>query len=205
VSRIHAVPGTHIMAGQPVLTLTNSVLEDQLRQTQLEMRVAAERLRIAIIARAHLDIVAAEQELEFRMAVVRELSSAVEQLEVKAPCNGILCASISQPKQKLEYQNDRIATWQYHPLMMENLGARFEPGTEIGSIAPNDEVEAVILIGQEHLPDLAVDQAVRLTMDDAPGKVIRSKVTQFSREAEVFAPPGLSLNDPLNWLYCHGR
>ncbi len=48
-------------------------------------------------------------------------------------------------------------------------------------------------------------QAVRLTMDDAPGKVIRSKVTQFSREAEVFAPPGLSLNDPLNWLYCHGR
>lgn len=76
---------------------------------------------------------------------------------------------------------------------MENLGARFEPGTEIGSIAPNDEVEAVILIGQEHLPDLAVDQSVRLTMDDAPGKVIRSKVTQFSWEAEVFAPPGLSL------------
>lgn len=193
IQTIHVQPGMHIEAGQAIATLTNADVEDRLRQARVERDVVQEKLRVAEISRDHHAVVQARQELESRVQIVGELESAAAQLILHAPIAGFVCVASHQPKPKLEYEKDRPSVWHRHPLDEVNVGAWMDSGTELCSIAPGPEFEAVLLIEQDYLPDVQADQRVRLAMDNAPGSVINSHVATVSRAAEVFAPAALSL------------
>lgn len=184
-------PGDQVAAGQTLLILENEDLSDRARQ--LEDELAAQKKLVAAARSADFaaDYAVA---LEHQVALEKQLAEVQQQLDlltIKAPTSGrIVAADYRQPDPDLP---DRaLPQWHATPLDRQNIGSWLEIRTNLASIAPGEDLQAVLYLPQVHRNEVAVGQNVSLKLDALPGRVFRGQVAELSSQQAETVPIALS-------------
>ena len=105
---------------------------------------------------------------------------AVKRLTVTAPCAGMVVESSWRQQSEENSPQIKLPGWHGNPLERENLGANLAAGTHLLSVAPNDGLEATLLVDQHKRDVFTVGRSVRICLDAKPGKVFRGQVQKVS-------------------------
>ena len=128
--------------------------------------------------------------LRHRMTeLVRQLRSRV----IYAPSSGTIVASnrIPEPTRD-EINKTKLNRWHGTPLDPRNSGCFVDAGEELMSIAPTDELHAVMYIDQSDREDFVDDMEVELKLDELPNISYVAPMTLMSRRGEKVAPESLT-------------
>ncbi|HIE97773.1 MAG TPA: HlyD family efflux transporter periplasmic adaptor subunit [Planctomycetes bacterium] len=128
--------------------------------------------------------------LRHRMTeLVRLLRSRV----IYAPSSGTIVAPNRVPApQRDEINRTKLNRWHGTPLDPENRGCFVDAGEELMSIAPTNELHAVMYIDQSDREDFVDDMEVELKLDELPHLSYVAPMTLMSRRGEKVAPESLT-------------
>ena len=142
--------------------------------------------------------VSTEIERAFSSAVrlQHEMQDAMRLLHARviyAPISGHVIAPARVPEpQRDEVNRTKLHRWHGTPLDPENEGCFVDAGTDLMSIAPSDELHAVVYIDQSDREDLRDDMEIELKLDHLPQISYVAPVTTVSRQGEKVAPESLT-------------
>ncbi len=185
-------PGTRVEAGQVVLTMTNPELEAQVDQAKIERNVAESELKSAVGQRDPSAVTVATEKVASATRKVAQLQEMHSRLTIVAPKAGIWLAPPRTAAPTLEQQRERLTGWTGVPTTPRNRGSHLEPQTQIGTIAPSSDFQAVLVMDQTEREELVLNGKVRLKLEELPAEVYSSSLTEISHRHLEFAPKGLS-------------
>ena len=189
----HAKLGSTVQHGAPLLTLVNPMVDAQLLEAQIQFdAVTVEFNTLKQLGKTE-DAVLAEERLASAQRQLDLLREKKSRLVISSPVEGTLVAPPRVPAPTIEQQRDRLANWSGTPLSPQNVGGFLEPQTQIGSIAPSDKLQAVLVMDQTERQELVLDRRVRLKLEGLPTDVLEGQITEVSHRHLEYAPPGLSI------------
>jgi putative peptide zinc metalloprotease protein len=192
IEAIDVQPGDKVTAGQPLLRLRNPDIDDRVAEGEVQIRAADAQVRAYDAAgRPDQGMIAREAAKSAREQTAR-IKEVQDQSTVKAPSDGVFFAPVRMPAPKLESRQERLSGWSGAPTQRQNLGAYLEPQTPIGSVAPTEKMQAVLVMDQAEREELAPDLAVRLQFEELPDRVLDGRVSEVAHRHLEYAPPGLS-------------
>jgi putative peptide zinc metalloprotease protein len=182
IEQIDVQPGQTVSAGQILVRLSNEQLtdrRDELLEQWLRQQVT---VRTAKAAEDWEDLAVAEAKLNSLRQQLAQAEQHIQWLTLTAPISGTLVAPEPKPEPSLEEQRKALRTWYGTPLDRPNQGAWIEERTEIASLAPNDELQAVLYLPQTYRNEVQLQQAVALQLDVLPGRIFRGTIAELSEE-----------------------
>lgn len=112
---------------------------------------------------------------------------------IRANRSGTVVAAKRVPEpQRDEINYTKLNRWHGTPLDAENNDCFVEQGAELLSIAPTDQIQAVMYIDQADRDDLADQMEVELKLDHLPWVTYKAPVTVVSPKGEKVAPEALT-------------
>ena len=192
VKQILVQPGQLVVAGQPLVTLQSDSLEAE--HATILNRLRQQQLQTAFY-RATGDSAGLDLALKSLSTATDELSRIerqVRRLKILAPCSGVLIEPPTQSTNSLA-DNALLTGWQGSPLESRNHGAWLTAGSQIGSIAPNNEGwQAVLFVDQADRTDVQSGKDVEISLAHSPGRILRGRIQKIGTREEEFAPTALS-------------
>jgi putative peptide zinc metalloprotease protein len=86
----------------------------------------------------------------------------------------------------------RLDTWHGTPLEPRNLGCYLEEGAHFLSVAPDERLDAVLLVDQGDRNDMQVGRDVDLKVEHLPDRTFCAAIDRISQRYVEFAPRSLS-------------
>ncbi|MCA9065474.1 MAG: HlyD family efflux transporter periplasmic adaptor subunit, partial [Planctomycetaceae bacterium] len=179
-----------------------AVLEDQ---ADIDARDQIRRLAAAWLARTNEARRYHEQLLLMdRAETIAELTALQEQIRalvrrrvtghvVRAPITGTSVAAPRIPEQERdELDAVRLAHWHGTPFDSRNTGCVVEAGQELMSIAPDDQLQAILFVEQGDRDDLKDDTEIEMKIDHLPDVTYVSRINgRISAIGDLVAPESL--------------
>lgn len=185
-------PGESVESGKTILTLVNPEIDARVSDAEVQLKAAqAEYDAYALSGQAELAAVSQEKldSATKQLALLKEQQS---RLVITAPATGTVVAPPRQGAMTVEQMRERLPSWSGTPLTSRNVGSFLEPQTHISSIAPSDQLQAVLVMDQTEREVLSRGRSVRLKLEGLPTLVWDGKIQEISYRHLEFAPPGLS-------------
>jgi putative peptide zinc metalloprotease protein len=191
----------NVKAGQ---TVKKGDVLAQLRNRDLELEIAdlsnkvniyrkqAEHLRQQSVddPRATAEIPAVEEALKSSLEQLRQREEDQKRLCLTAPIDGVVLPPTYTPKR--EDMDIQLGEWHGTPLDKENLGAYLKEQTLFCQICDPKKLLAVMVIDQSDVNLVAVDQDVKIKIDQLPNDTIDSKVAEIAPAELKEVPKRLS-------------
>lgn len=190
--KVRVAPGDRVQVGEPLLVLENEELSDQL--LKLDRELSAQFVELQTLRALGLvgeEAVALERLVSLQDQL-RVLHAQHEELTVRAPMTGRVVVPPRVPEPRFDPDQKVLPRWFGTPIDRRNVGAFFEAGTHLLTIAPDDRWQAVLYLSQSHRNDVSPGAEVRLRLDHLPHRTWRSTVGSIAAEQENYAPPALS-------------
>ena len=112
---------------------------------------------------------------------------------VRAAISGTIIAARRLPEPpRDDIDNMKLDRWHGTPFDVRNEGCFVEMGQELMSIAPSDEIQAVLYIDQSHRDELQDQMKIEIKLDHLPDVTYVSTVDQVSPKGELIAPEALT-------------
>lgn len=188
-------PGDPVTAGQVILTLSNPELDAQRDQARIELNVAEVGLKSASSQRDPSAVAVAQEKLTSARRKLAQSEELLGRLTVTAPAAGTWLAPPRVPATTLEQERERLVGWTSVPTALRNRGGYLETQTQIGTVAPSSEYQAVLVMDQTEREELRTDGVVgqvRLKLEELPAETFSSRLTEISHRHLEYAPQGLS-------------
>lgn len=198
-------PGSAVAKGQVLAVIEDAEElsnQDELwraaRQWKAQLEVAEYHVPDPIVQRG---LQKQNQEARTEMLVLHESIREYVRLNalrvVRAPSSGTIVAAQRVPEpQRDEVNYTKLERWHGTPLDPENLNCFLEQGQEILSIAPSDQIQAVLYVDQsdrDHLQrHINQSREVELKIDHLPDITYLAPVTLVSPRGEKVAPEALT-------------
>jgi putative peptide zinc metalloprotease protein len=188
---IKVQPGDRVAAGDVLVMLENEELTDRVRKLEDEIAAQQKLVTAAKVASNSADFAVAYERV---LGLEKQLAEARQQLRyltVTAPIDGrVVAADFRQPPPDMA---DRaLPRWHGTPLDRQNLGGWIEVRTPLMSIAPSDNLQAVLYLPQVHRNEVTVGQPVSLKLDSLPARVFHGEVAEMSHKQAETVPIALS-------------
>lgn len=196
VKRILAEPNQWVQAGEVLLELDSSNLEEELAQLNTQANVASTRLRSAmLISNSHpkysADVDTANASYVSLSNLANQRRKDLEQLIVRAPVSGTLLAGDFTPKPSDD--EGRLISWYGRALDRRNIGALLLEGTTIGQIVPDaTKLEAILAVDQGDIEFIGPDQLVEIWIRQSPSKTFLATTGPLSMVEMKSVPACLS-------------
>ena len=124
---------------------------------------------------------------------IRELVRLNSTRVIRATRSGTVVAASRVPEPERDEVNaTKLNRWHGTPLDAENENCFVEQGTELLSIAPTDQIQAVMYIDQGDRDDLKDEMEVQLKLDHLPWITYTAPVAFVSPRGEKVAPEALT-------------
>src|SRR5262249_18332948 len=120
---------------------------------------------------------AAEAQLRDLNDQLAELRGELARLELLAPRAG----TILPPPRATRISDDDLDSFAGTPQEPRNLGCFLESGVLYCSIGDEQHSEAVAIVDQADVRELQAGQAVRLSLRQVPGRILRGRVREIAR------------------------
>jgi len=191
---VECVPaGTVVAKGSVIAKLANDELE--LEIARLESEVARQELLVESLQTRRLtsQLPAAQAALvDFQQQLANRMKDQ-QALELKAAQAGIILSPPALPNDPVPA--GELSTWQGSPLQKQNLGAYLTTGTLFCLVGEPDRMEAVLSISQDDVELVAVDQPVRLWLDESPTEILAGTIVDLARIDVQIAPRDWAVQD----------
>jgi len=188
-----ASSGSSIKHGETLLKLVNPDIDDRLLDAQVQHASAAAELNALTLTGQSEAAVVAQERLDSAQRQLDLLQEQQTRLIVTSPVDGTLVAPPRQASPTIEQLRERLPAWSGTPLATRNVGSFLEPQTHIGTIAPSDKLQAVLVMDQTERDELILKRRVRLKLEGLPSQVFEGEIAEVSHRHLEFAPPGLSI------------
>jgi putative peptide zinc metalloprotease protein len=138
-----------------------------------------------------------ELEVRAELTVLEEHIREIVRLSatriVRSPIDGTVVAAKRIPEPPRDAVDPtRLDRWNGTPYDARNLGCVIEIGQELLSVAPSQELQAVMYIDQGDRDDLKENMEVELKLDHLSSITYISQVTEVSPRGELVAPEALT-------------
>ena len=120
---------------------------------------------------------------------LQEKHGDLEKLRLVAEKDGVVIPPPMHPKSP---NDTRLPTWSGTPLEKQNLGATLKQGTVFCRVAEPGNYEAVLYVDQSDIDQLRINEKVKIMLDQLPGVVFHTKVTEKSTDPVKYTPKALS-------------
>ncbi len=180
-------PGTQVRAGEVVVRLVDPETELAVARQQGEYSVRQVHFEQLSALRAWSErsseqLPTAQAAVSDAAAQLKQWQAKVEELTIKTPTAGVLVAPPSiEPH---EHDERRLPGWSGSPLESRNRGCWIEPGTVLGLVARDEQLEALVMIDQDDVAEVQPGQPVRLLLESSPVRVVLGEVVQVARRSE---------------------
>jgi putative peptide zinc metalloprotease protein len=192
-----------VKAGEIVARLVNPEVALQVAAAQSEVRRHAhqvENLRRMLTddPTAGPLIPAEEKALEDAQHRLTQWQVDEARLLLKAPRAGTVLPPPATPPPPAD--SKRLATWQGTPLDERNRGCHLEAGTLACRIGDPSRLEAMLVIEQSSVADVAAEQRVTIRIEQAPVMTVTGTITELAKTDAGELPDALArtLDLPLN-------
>lgn len=191
-------PGIAVRQGDVLAKLENPELDAEIERLRgrcelLEIQRENLRLRSA----QHTDLRSADAGSQIP-AIEAALADARQRLErrlverqhliLRAPREGV----VMPPRSRREPPPPgQLPEWDGHPLEPQNQGAYLPEGTLFCMIGDPSQVVATLLLDESHVSQVRVGQAVRLQIDQLPGRYPRGQISEIATADLNAVPPEL--------------
>lgn len=192
LEELHATPGQRVKAGDLLAVLHNPELDDQLDQLKVEEDTLIQSVRTYAEIKNFQELHLAEEKLVSVRKKIQELEEQRKQLRLVAPIDGIVVAPPRTERPKRDVTRQDLASWYGTPLDPRNKDSLLDQRTHVLSIAPTENLQAVLVIDQGHRDDVQVGDPVELKFDHLPNRTYSATVETISDRNLEFAPPALS-------------
>ncbi|MCA9072890.1 MAG: HlyD family efflux transporter periplasmic adaptor subunit, partial [Planctomycetaceae bacterium] len=192
VTEVKVKPNQRVKAGDILAVLENPELRERLQETDREIRVENAHLKAM---RAVADLAEVENAKQRLISLKTEREQILQQLEdltLVSPCDGQV---IPPPRRNLQPKNsphEELAAWVGTPLENRNRQAWLPTQSLLLTIAPGDQMEAVLIVDQGDRESLRQNQRVELRLDHLPHQTFESQINDISPRNLEFAPEALS-------------
>ncbi len=191
--KLNIQPGDHVAAGQQLALLRDPNLEDRQRDLEVKQKSQLQAIKFSKALDNPEGRTLAEGGLQ---TVERQLAELAEQrgnLSVTAPVGGRIVEPPGRPAVKLEQMRTRLVGWTGTPLAQKNNGSFLEERTHLLSIAPTEEMQAILYVDQADRHEIHVGLSVGLMFEHLPGKVFRGRIAHIASAHSDFAPENLTV------------
>ncbi len=192
VKEVKVRPGQRVKTGDVLLVLENPDAEDKLRDLKVQKGIAEEEIRKFFAMKDHAQEHLARERLHSLKDKIADLEDQIRQLTLTAPIDGEVVAPPRTERPLHDRTRDELASWYGTPLDPRNDHALLEERTHVLSIAPNENLQAVLVIDQSHRDDVWEGEPVELKFDHLPSKTYSTTLDTISDRHLEFAPPALS-------------
>jgi hypothetical protein len=142
----------------------------------------------------------AQERLQSIERQLEEFDERLRHLTIRAPCDGTVVAPLRKPEPKLQEARGQLLTWFGTPLDPKNLGCFIEERTHLLTIAPDEHLDAVLLVDQADRDDLTVSRTVQMKFEHLPERVYQGTIRQISWRrvfsSGSFVPAGITEASP---------
>jgi len=190
--QFHVQPGDVVQKNQVVAVLENRELEDERRQLEIDIQVQDEEVELQQAVDDLKQLSLAREKRSSLQNQLRDVELRLASLSVRAPCNGTVVAPPPVPESDLESQKQALPRWSGSPMQDKNSHCFLQERTHLLSIAPNKELEAVLLVDQSQRNDMSVGEPVELKFSHVADKTYHGTVKDISQRHIEFAPQALS-------------
>lgn len=192
VAEVKVQPEDSVKAGDVLAVLKNPEIETRIRQADMEIRKETARLAAMRAINDRAEIEGSKQRLISLTTEREELLRQTEELVIKAPCDGKIIPPGRSNEKPRSTTPDALAKWHGTPLESRNKDTWLPTQTILLSIAPDDRMEAILIVDQGDRESLRDNQAVEVRLDHLPERTFDSRITQISPRSLEFAPEQLS-------------
>tara|TARA_R110000850_G_scaffold77904_23_gene168797 strand:- start:4730 stop:6568 length:1839 start_codon:yes stop_codon:yes gene_type:complete len=175
-------PQTSIAQGAVIAELSNEKIKQDL--LKLTGQISEQEIRIATLERRQLDDPEAAQELPTAREQLLDLKDQLKQrqtdqrrLILKAPIAGTL---IPAPRKTGNPAEADLSDWTGSPFDADNRNCFLDRGTWLCSLGNPDQLQARLIVDQEHVEFVEHGQSVRILLDEYPGEVLTGTIQEIA-------------------------
>ena len=186
-------PDEMVDQGDVLIVLRNEDLEDERLLLIQQLKIANSQKETGLALNSPDEVSIAEQRIKAIQGQVQLIDEQLQDLIIKAPVAGRVVAAPSVPEPKSEMsQEQELHSWYGTVFKPRNQQAFIESATHLLSIAPNKDVQAVLLVPQDARNELQVGTPVLLRCYHLPDRTFDAVITRISARQSEYAPPQLS-------------
>lgn len=188
----YVAEGQQIEEGELIVKLENPEKEDKKREMVVQGKVILEEIKVHQANDSQAELKVAQQKLMTIKEQLAEYDNQLAQLQIIAPCKGVVIAPPFTPVPRAEAARVQLASWNTTPLAEKNRDCFLEERTHVCSIAPDEKFQATLLVDQQDRNDLKIGDEVQLKFDHLPDRIYTGKVEKISDRHLEFVPQLLS-------------
>ena len=192
VREVKVRPGQSVNKGDVLAVLENPEVEDKLRELKVEKGVQEEEIRKFFAMKDDAQEQLARERVHSLTQKIADFEDQIRQLTLTAPIDGVVVAPPRIERPVHDRTRDELTAWYGTPLDPRNEHALLEERTQVLSIAPSENLQAVLVIDQSHRDDVAVGDPVELKFDHLPNQTYSATLDTIADRHLEFAPPALS-------------
>lgn len=200
LEQVFVTPGQHVAKGQKLAVLENYDLRANIeeltgqRDQYLAQLDSLERERHHD-ADADREIPSIKESLESVEKQLRDRQADIDHLTLVAPIDGYVIPSAdvqSHPADDGAEDENHLESWTGSPFEKKNLGATIKEGTPFCQIGNPKQLQASLVIDQGDVDLVAKGGRVVIKLDEYPGDVFYSEITEISQTPMTATPRELS-------------
>jgi putative peptide zinc metalloprotease protein len=192
VEEVRVKAGDRVEAGDVLVVLKNPELSDRLRENDLLVRVQDQRIKTAKALADLKEIETAERDRAALVSQREDLDRQAKELTIVAPIAGVVLPPPRIEEAKYDVSANELPHWHGTPLEESNRDLWLPTQTQLLSIAPSDERQAVVLFDQALRNDIRERSSVKLKANHLADTTFRGHIERISSRHLEFSPPSLS-------------
>lgn len=187
--------GTQVEKGQPLAQLTSIDLE--LEISELKSQVDQQRARLENLERSRFSSPEATRQLPAAQDALRAVENQLQKKQTDLKRLTLVArtsGTVMPPPwtERREDPNGQLAAWSGTPLDDKNLGALLPVDVLFCQVGDPHKLEAILVVDQADIPFVQLGQKVDIMLDELPGAVFHSEITEISPDALKISSKRLS-------------
>jgi len=192
IKELKVQPGQVVKPGEILAQMTNPQIDDAMLTLKNEIKVQLAEQESYKLLDSPSEEYIAKIRIKGTQAQLDEYENQKNQLKIVAPIAGTVIAPPRKPEPKYDPAINRLSTWHGTPLDARNAGCFVDERTHLLSIAPDDRLQAILLIDQGDRNDLSIGEEMELKFEHLPHRTYKAQVKEISKRHLEFAPQSLS-------------
>ena len=199
--------GQPVRAGQPVVQLSNEVLQQHVADLRTQKNQLAAQLqnlkRQSITDPASgIQIPTTEEKLRVITEQWKQKVREQDDLTLTSPISGVV---LPAPAREVGMTDRQLPTWSGSPLDPENQGCYVESETLLCLIGDENQRQAVLVIDQSEIAMIKTAQRVEIQLDQWPAQMLWGTIEEIGELDLEIAPRELLLHADLPvWIDADG-
>lgn len=193
LKEVYVKPGQQITQGDKLMDFHSPDLERQLLELETQLKVANRHVETVKHIQNPGELAMGRERVKTIESQIAQMKQRIAKLTVFAPIDGKVIAAESRDSATRPLADrEQLQGWSGTLFQKKNSHAFVEVGTPLLSIAPSEQMQAVLIINQDDRNDIKEGQPVSLRCYHVVDQIYSATIERISARQTNIAPKALS-------------